>query len=114
MSERYPHTRSEHNGRHYVENTGELRMKFVFEARKCAALYLRINDVPVATEYCRGNLSAKIAHARELLARCESDAHFLQDLVDRAIMRKTGKRDELYRHAQTEEEHVQLLRKLEL
>jgi len=110
----YPHRYDSRRGRHFVETTGELRIQFSFEARKHAALYLRIGDTPVATHYCAGNLSAKIAEARKLLESFSCDAGVLRDVVDSAIVRKTGKRDELLRHAEEQEKHAQFLCSLEL
>jgi hypothetical protein len=113
--EKFMHTRR--NGRHFVHGSqlaGPLRIRFDFEARKHAAIYLRINDVLVAQRNFMGNLSAKIAHARELLETLESDAGQLRDMVDAGIARHERKASEARAQMQRADGAADKLRALEL
>jgi len=116
-TERFIHTRNEKTGTHIVGNekvAGQLRIVVTFAARKHAALELRINGVHAKRISFTGNLSAKIKAARELLARCESDAPFLRDLVDGGIAQHERKAAEARAQVSARELLAQELRNLKL
>ena len=115
--EKYMHNRNADTGVHTVHGSqlgGPMRITVSFAARKHSALYLRINRVLVVREWYTGNLTAKIAYVRELLTRCESDAPFLRDLVDGAIVQQERKEREAREQIERAETNAQILRTLNL
>ena len=94
MAQEFPHVRDSSTGRHRVSNSGHLRMTFYFSARKYGALHLHVNGTYVAQKLHTGNLEDKIKYARELLARFESDAPCLRDVIDGGIAQHERKADD--------------------
>jgi len=109
----YQYTRKP-NGRHCVRTLGAVPFAVDFEARKHAALYLRIGDVMVKRFSFTGNKDAKIDFAIELLKKLTFDASYLREVVDRGIAQAAGKERELRTQARKYESDAQFLRDLEL